>query len=435
VTASNAAVGAAALMLAGPVLSDGRRVDVLVRGETVAQVGAPGTLQLPERPVEVLDLAGYQLLPAPVEPHAHLDKAYTAEVAENATGDLAGAIAGWLTYRPTMREADVAARAQAAVATYVANGATAIRTHVDLGADVGLTNLAAINAVRQTVARACDVQIVAFVSNPVSGRTGAPNRELLAQALAAGADLVGGAPALDPDPPACITALLAIAAEAGRAVDLHIDENLDPGSNTLSLLTREVRRTRFPHPVTASHCVSLGAMPPDQVARIADEVAAAGIAVVCLPQTNLYLQGRDHVTAPPRGLTALHALRAAGVRAAAGGDNLQDPFNCLGRADPLETATLLVLAGHDRPETAYASVSSVARDVLGLPAVTIRSGDRADLLAIRGGSVRQAVADASPDRTVIHAGRVVARTSTTRTVSVPSLHDPVLHGPLLRRSR
>ena len=68
-----------------------------------------------------------------------------------------------------------------------------------------------------------------------------------------------------------------------------------------------------------------------------------------LPQTNLFLQGRDHPVAMPRGLTAIAALREAGALVAAGADNVQDPFNLVGRSDPLETAALLVMAGHELP--------------------------------------------------------------------------------------
>ena len=90
--------------------------------------------------------------------------------------------------------------------------------------------------------------------------------------------------------------------------------------------------------MTASHCVSLGMQPVERAAGDAEAVAAAGIAVVALPATNLYLQGRDHQQAMPRGLTAVRALLDAGVTVAAGADNLQDPFNPMGRACPFETA-------------------------------------------------------------------------------------------------
>ncbi len=54
-----------------------------------------------------------------------------------------------------------------------------------------------------------------------------------------------------------------------------------------------------------------------------EAVVTAGIGVVALPHTNLFLQGRGH-SPMPRGLTAVAALRAAGAQVAAGADNLQD---------------------------------------------------------------------------------------------------------------
>ena len=154
-----------------------------------------------------------------------------------------------------------------------------------------------------------------------------------------GADLVGGCPHLEADGRRdAAEVLLDVAADHEVGVDLHTDETLDPTVDGLAELAELVVKTGFPFPVTASHCVSLGMQPLDRQREIAEAVAAAGIAVVALPATNLYLQGRDHQQAMPRGLTAVKALRAAGVVVAAGADNLQDPFNPMGRACPFETA-------------------------------------------------------------------------------------------------
>ena len=76
--------------------------------------------------------------------------------------------------------------------------------------------------------------------------------------------------------------------------------------------------------------------------EIAAVVAAAGISVVALPHTNLFLQGREQQQSMPRALTAVKAQRAAGVNVCAGADNLQDPFNPMGRGAPLETGSLML---------------------------------------------------------------------------------------------
>jgi cytosine deaminase len=401
------------LRLRDVTLADGTRADVLVRDGAIEAVTGVGPAQ--ESDVETLELSGYLLVPAPAEPHAHLDKAYTADRVTDPGGDLGAAVAAWLRLRPALSEADIVGRAEAAARAYLRHGVTALRTHVDVSEDIGLRALAAVVKVRDAVATECDVQIVAFVNAPVSGPAGDRHRALLGEALAAGADVVGACPAVDPDPAGCVEACLSAADAAAVPVDLHVDEGLEPEPFTLALLVDAVAATGFARGVVASHCVSLGAMASDVVRGVADRVAAANIAVVCLPPTNLYLQGRAHAVAPPRGLTALAALRAAGVTVAAGGDNLQDPFNRLGRADPFETAGLLVLAGHDTPEAAYASVSGAARRAMGLSEVDIRPGVAAELLAVRAGSIRQAVAESDPNRVVIHGGRVVARTHSTTT--------------------
>ena len=137
-------------------------------------------------------------------------------------------------------------------------------------------------------------------------------------------------------------------------------------------------------------------------------MAEAGIAVFPLPQTNLFLQGRDDPTATPRGLTAVAALQEAGALVAAGADNVQDPFNLVGRSDPLETAALMVMAGHQLPDDAYTMVSNNVRRAIGLAPVTVSPGDPADLVAIDAPSIRGAIADAPMSRRVFRQGRLVA---------------------------
>jgi cytosine deaminase len=185
---------------------------------------------------------------------------------------------------------------------------------------------------------------------------------------------------------------------------------------TLRVLARRVIDTGFEHQVAASHCVSLGMQTPDVQAAVAKEVAEARITVVPLPQTNLFLQGRDHPAAMPRGLTALAALRDAGVLVAAGADNVQDPFNLVGRSDPLETASLLVLAGHVLPDDAYEMVSNNVRRAMGLPTIRFEVGDPADFVAIDAPSIRGAIADAPHNRKVFKGGRLVATSTTTRAI-------------------
>ncbi|HRD99959.1 MAG TPA: amidohydrolase family protein [Ilumatobacteraceae bacterium] len=169
-------------------------------------------------------------------------------------------------------------------------------------------------------------------------------------------------------------------------------------------LARRVRASGFPHPVTASHCVSLSMQSESDQQRIAEAVAEAGVSIVALPQTNLFLQGRDHQQAMPRGLTAVRALSRAGVNVCAGADNLQDPFNPIGRGDPLETAGLMIAVGHLLPDEAWSAVTSAARLALLGQRASIAPGQPADLIALPVATVREAIAFTPGQRIVFRNG-------------------------------
>jgi cytosine deaminase len=302
---------------------------------------------------------------------------------------------------------DTIERAERAARLMLANGVTAIRTHADTTTGNDLMSVHALIEVRERLRGLVDVQVCTLVGRPVTGADGAEHRALLRAAIDAGVDLVGGCPHLDPDPSAATDLFLEAAADAGLPIDLHTDETLNPDMLTLEHLAHQVLRSGFAHGVTASHCVSLGIQPAAVQQRVAEAAAEAGISIVALPHTNLFLQGREHQERMPRALTAVRALTAAGVNVASGADNLQDPFNPVGRADPLETAGLMIMAAHQLPDDALAGVSGRSRRALGLAGNDLVVGAVADLVALPATTVREAIAFGPPSRIVVSAGRVV----------------------------
>ena len=245
------------LLLGGARLATGQLVDVRLRGQRIEAVGAPGTLP---PAAERLDLGGWLLLPAPAEPHAHLDTALTADRIPNPAGDLAGAVQAWLDHQGSVPRDDFVRRATEAALLGLANGATAIRSHVGIYEKVGVEAVAALLEVRQALRELVDLQLVAL-NVRLTGPECEDLRALLREAMEMGADVVGGCPHLDPDPVAYHDIVLSLAAEFGRPIDLHTDETLDPVVLHLPHLAGLVAETGFPHGVTASHCVSLGVQP------------------------------------------------------------------------------------------------------------------------------------------------------------------------------
>ena len=414
----------------------GRLVDITVDGTTVAGV-------LPHDPARVpaatsdenwLDLHGYTVFPAAADPHAHLDKALSHDLVNPPAGDLDGAIASWVKAADGFTEEDILDRARRAAWLMLAQGTTAVRTHVDVyqSDDSSLSSAAfrgirALTRLREELAGLMTLQIVALVpahtpDDQVTALTGG--------ALDAGADLVGGAPHLAGDPLAQTDALLDVAEARGVGCDLHTDEFLagSSGDRALTVHRYAGRVTGWPADRIrgAGHCCRLSQMDGSELAGTASALKDAGIHVIALPATNLYLQGGDGAQGPhERGIAPLTALRDHGVAVAAGGDNIRDPFNPTGRGDPLETASLLVTAAHQTPEQAIDLVTVDARAALGLPPAGPVPGQTADLLCIRAPdtpghpTAATFLAAAPADRTVISGGRLAAQT--TLTTHLPDL--------------
>ncbi|OZD36626.1 cytosine deaminase [Rhodococcus sp. 06-1477-1B] len=396
--------------LRGVRLASGALVDIAIDGAEVLAV-VPAGSPLPETDGQTLDLEGYLVTAAGAEPHAHLDKSQSWDAIQPAFGDLERAIESWHAFALTLDEDDTLQRARATALRMLASGITSIRTHVDLlrGEDA-LTGVRALVRLRAELDGIMDLELVALGGPTVAD-------DVFEAALDTGVDLVGGAPHLADDPLADLERLVALARRRDVGLDLHTDESL-AGAETLAAYARAV--TGWHRPRTAGHCVRLSMMPTTDLDHLAIQVRDADIGVIALPITNLYLQGwgRDH--AVPRGIAPIGRLRAAGVRVAAGADNVRDPFNPVGRCDHLETASLLVSAGHLAPAEALDAVTVGARDVMGLPAAGPTPGARADLVAVRADSLGDVVAFASADRVVLHRGRLVSRTTVSTQTAVPT---------------
>ena len=380
--------------------------DVTVDHEVIASITIAEKPRDDAPSKQIVDAKGALLTSSLAEPHAHLDKAFLSERISNPTGDLMGAINAMESGRDQITVDDTIARAERAVRLMVSNGVTAIRTHADVTEWNSLDSIDALLEVRNRTREIVEIQIVALLGWPLSGDLGQANLALGKKAIRLGADILGGCPHLDVDPVGANIALLQLASELGCGLDLHTDEHTDAHRVSLEDLAERVMATKFAHSVTASHCVSLGMQTEDVQQRISDKVALASIGVVALPHTNLFLQGRDKSTAPPRGLTAISKLRRAGVRVAAGADNLQDPFNPLGSGDPLETAALMVLAAHQLPDDAFDAISNTAKSVIGTAQSHLKIGDRADLMLTQADSLREAIANRSARSMVMYRGRL-----------------------------
>jgi cytosine deaminase len=76
----------------------------------------------------------------------------------------------------------------------------------------------------------------------------------------------------------------------------------------------------------------------------------------------------------------------------------------------MEAASLFLSAGQLDPATAFDAVAASARSVCGWPRVALEVGRPADLVALPGSSLREAMAEACTPRVVVRRGEVISDT-------------------------
>lgn len=318
-------------------------VDVGVRGGRIATIGHA----LPRSGI-VEDGNGRLLFPGFVECHIHLDKAGILDRCPICAGTLEEAVGSVKAAKAAFTREDVALRAAKVIESSICHGTIAMRSFVEVDQEAGLRAFEALVDLRARYAHAIDLQICAFAQD---GTTGLPGSlDLLAEALGAGADMVGGCPYTDADPDRHIMDIFDLAERFGTLVDFHLDFSLDPERTHLPRVIEETRRRGFAGRVTLGHVTNLSMMAPDRLRPIAAALAGAGIAVAALPATDLFLMGRDHDHAVPRGIAPLAALGDEGVRTAIASNNVLNPFTPFGNASLMRMADLYLHAAQLRSD-------------------------------------------------------------------------------------
>ncbi|WP_112322961.1 amidohydrolase family protein [Oceanibium sediminis] len=317
----------------------------------------------------VVDLGGRLVTPGFIDMHQHLDKSFTIADAPNPDGTLLGAIKAFAAYSRGLTTEDILARAQSTLDACIAHGTVAIRTHANVDHDLQQRSAEAMVELRARNADRIRLDVVAFMTSSAAKGDIDAARALLEQALAGGADTIGGTPNLAPDPAAYISMLLDMAERHDRRVDLHIDESLDPEARWFDYLVAQTEQRGLQGRVVASHVSSLSAVSDDDARRSIDAAAAAGVGICTLPAANLFLQGRAQRQLVPRGLTRVAEMIEAGLTVATASDNIQDAFVPVGSGDMLEMARWTALAAHllrDPMDTVYRMIGPAPAALMGL---------------------------------------------------------------------
>ncbi|WP_299652287.1 amidohydrolase family protein [uncultured Tateyamaria sp.] len=323
------------------------------------------------------DAAHLMVMPALVEPHCHLDKCHTINRIGQVGGDLHHAISSQHADKKYWDENDLRSRASRGLREAQQNGCTLIRSHVDWGDDpappLGWSVLVEMAEDNPGLQLAVLTGIDQWRAPEFAQKVG----DILALTDGVAGAFIYGHRHTE----AGLRSLFQIAAHHGLMLDFHVDEGLGD-LNGLETIADVALETRFARPILCGHCVSLMDRTTDDVKRIADKLARAGITVCTLPITNLYLQGRTDGTPDRRGITRLRELRAAGVPVVVGSDNVADAFCPIGAHDPRAALALACVTAHLDPPLGdwLPAITTDAARALGAAPITVDGAALTDLL-------------------------------------------------------
>lgn len=359
-----------------------------------------------------LDAAGNLVSPPFVEPHIHLDAAFTAgEPRWNQSGTLFEGIECWAERKPLLSREDVIHRAEQALRLFADNGIQYVRTHVDV-TDPSLTALNAMLEVRERMAGLVDLQIVAFPQEGIRSFPG--GHELMEEAIRLGADVVGGIPHFEytrDDGVASVRWLMELAHRNDLLVDVHCDEIDDPQSRFLEVLAAEALRLDYGSRVTASHTCAMGSYNDAYCSRLFRLLTRSGLRFLSMPTESLHLQGRFDSYPKRRGLTRVPELLAAGLKVAFGQDSIRDPWYPLGNGNMLRTLDVGLHACHmlgmDWIDRCLELITDNGAAALGLADYGIEPGLPARCVILQGRSPYEVLLGQQPVRASIRDGRVI----------------------------
>jgi cytosine/creatinine deaminase len=347
------------------------------------------------------------LLPAFVDLHVHIDKAYTVEEVGEAAGDLRTAIERMQAARARWTAQQVRERMTRALQDAWSHGTRAMRTHLDWPDPREPLSLAVFKEVREEWRGRVELQFVSLTNLDLFDF--ADYAVPRARALREQGGVLGAYVYRNEALAAKLRRVFEVAAQHELALDLHVDEGLHDDARALACVAGLTIEFGMQGRVVCGHACSLAVQPDQEALGTLHRCAEAGIHVVALPTTNVYLQGEWDRTPLRRGITRLREARAAGVNVCIASDNVADAFYPYGSFDLLETWGLGVQLAH--LPGAMAWLDTITRNpakAMGLDwDGVLRVGSPADLVLAGAASGYELVTPQGRARSVYREGRLI----------------------------
>ena len=333
-----------------------------------------------------------------VDAHIHPDKTtwgsgWLSRTPARTLTDLIGNdLRAQLAYQDSVEE-----RAYALMKHAVLNGTMAMRAHVDVAPQIGLSNIHGVRAAAERLAPFLDVQVVAF---PQFGLLSNPGTlDLMEASLSEGADLVGGIDpeSLDGDLHGHLDAVYGLANKHGRNLDIHLHDDGAKGLAQLRVIAQRTVDEGMQGRVNIGHGFALCDASQPGIGPTLDALAEAGIWMATCAL------GADPV--PDLDLMERH-----GVQVALGSDGVRDAWSPFGTGSMMDRAHLLGYrtgASTDAElERCFRLATSAGAELVGAPAVGSFSGAGSrDRLEFRANSIPELVVDRPAPTRVVRGGQ------------------------------
>ena len=368
--------------------------DLHIREGSVSHVLPPGAAVA--EPGGTDDAGGRVVLPAFVDAHVHLDKAYLRHQ-DSAPTHLGEVLAQMASLREVTSAATTRQLAENAVSALVRNGTTAARAQVEVSPVVGLDLLRMHQRLADDNHDRLMLQLVAF---PQGGLEAAGMPQLMEAALRE-AQVARRLCYVYSDPLAHLDLVFLLAERFQLPLDLHLDFFDDPGSSLAAAVAQRTDAHGMAGLVTVGHVTTLAAMSPDRQAETLSTLADSGSRWSRTPATDLFLTG--HGEPGSRKRSPDECAVAAGVRTAIANNNIGNTFAPFGNASLLQAAWLAGLlrraASTRDAATLLHAITRAPAGILGLRSHGTEVDELADLVIVQ---------DDTPDQVLLRAPAVAA---------------------------
>lgn len=321
-------------------------------------------------------------IPGFVDCHTHLDKCLLNESQpyQEGTGPQKGA----LTYemKKDFTVEDITRRAEKMILRAIKAGTLHWRTNVDVDGSVGLKGIEALLKLKKKYENQIHLQVAAFAQEGVfwDGQT----ESLLEQAMAMGADLIGGHTIAKGEGEKHIDFILNLAKKYNVEADFHLDESGNREHYLLPYLSKKMVELGLQGRVNGIHLCTLSALTPEELDDAMKHIEEAKLKVTIAP-----------TAISTRKIAPAKRVLKTGVPIGLASDNMRDFFNPLGSGDVKQVALLLSYLQRfflqEEVEQVFDMITFGGAKVLSVE-YGLKIGGRGDITVLDANSVNEVIA-------------------------------------------